>query len=444
MNVFIPTIGTRGDVQPFIALGEGLRRAGHAVTVCTSTRYESLVRDGNLAYAPLSDDLVALVETPKGREAIAAAGGAIGGARALWDLMQESLQIQRDLFRDGWTAAKPADPDLIVYHPKMAIALSYAERLGVPAVMAPLFPVFLPTAAYPTPGFPRLDLGGSLTAVYNRATHRLVRTVVSAVGRWMFASWRAAHGLPPQPWGTDILHRTTGERVPLLHPWSRHVAPDPPDGPRKDVWTTGYWFLDRANDWMPDPDLEAFLDAGPPPVYVGFGSMAGGNPEATARIVVEALDRAGCRGILARGWGGLAASDLPETVHLLDHAPHDGLFPRVAAVVHHGGAGTTAAGLRAGRPTVICPFFGDQPFWGRRVREAGAGPAPIPQSDLTSPRLAVALRTARTDAVRRSAAALGTKIRGEDGVATAVARLERLVTTSGPPVPWKGQVGREA
>jgi sterol 3beta-glucosyltransferase len=280
--------------------------------------------------------------------------------------------------------------------------------------------------------------------VYNRATHRLVRTVVSAVGRWMFASWRAAHGLPPQPWGADILHRTTGERVPLLHPWSRHVAPDPPDGPRKDVWTTGYWFLDRADDWMPDPDLEAFLDAGPPPVYVGFGSMAGGNPEATARIVVEALDRAGCRGILARGWGGLAASDLPETVHLLDQAPHDGLFPRVAAVVHHGGAGTTAAGLRAGRPTVICPFFGDQPFWGRRVREAGAGPAPIPQSDLTSPRLAVALRTARTDAVRRSAAALGTKIRGEDGVATAVARLERLVTTSGPPVPWKGHVGREA
>jgi len=427
MNVFLPTIGTRGDVQPFIALGEGLRRSGHAVTVCTSTRYEALVREGGLAYAPLSDDLVALVETPKGREAIAAAGGAIGGARALWDLMREAVQIQRDLFRDGWTAAKTADPDLIVYHPKMAIALSYAERLGIPAVMAPLFPVFLPTAAYPNPGFPRLDLGETLTAVYNRATHRLVRSVVSAVCRWMFASWRSTHDLPPQPWGSDILHRVDGARVPLLNAWSRHVAPNPPDWPLDNVWTTGYWFLDRAADGALDPDLATFLDAGPPPVYVGFGSMAGRDPEATARIVVEALRRAGCRGVLARGWGGIAASDLPETIHLLDRVPHDGLFPRVAAVVHHGGAGTTAAGLRAGRPTVICPFFGDQPFWGRRVREAGAGPAPIPQTDLTPHRLAAALREATTETVRRSAAALGKKIRSEDGVVTAVAHLEGFV-----------------
>jgi len=427
MNVFIPTIGTRGDVQPYVALGDGLRRAGHTVTVCTSTRYESLVREVGLAYAPLSDDLVALVETPKGREAIAAAGGAIGAARALWDLMRESLQIQRDLFREGWTAAKTADPDLIVYHPKMSIALSYAERLDIPAAMASLFPVFLPTAAYPNPGFPNLDLGDTLTAVYNRATHRLVRSVVSAMSRWMFASWRAANGLPPQPWGADILRRTSGERVPLLNAWSRHVAPDPPDWPRTGVATTGYWFFDRADDWKPDPELRAFLNAGPPPVYVGFGSMAGRNPEATARIVVEALQRAGWRGILARGWGGLAASDLPDDIHLVRQVPHDWLFPRVAAVVHHGGAGTTAAGLRAGRPTIICPFFGDQPFWGRRVRDAGAGPDPIPQTDLTPRHLAAALRKTTTEEMRRSAATLGKKIQSENGVATAVGCLERLV-----------------
>jgi sterol 3beta-glucosyltransferase len=426
MNVFIATIGTRGDVQPYVALGEGLRRAGHAVTVCTSTRYASLVAERGLSYGRLSDDLVALVETSEGRDAIAAAGGALHGLRALLDLIRRSFEIQRALFRDGWTAAKEADPDVIVNHPKMAIALQYAERLGVPAVMAPLFPVFLPTRAYPQPGFPALHLGDCLTGVYNRTTHRLVRTAVSAVSRWLFASWRKKHGLPPQSWGTSVVHRDDGTRVPFLNGWSPHVAPNPPDWPSSRVQTTGYWFLDRADDWAPPPALKAFLDAGPPPVYVGFGSMAGRDPERTTGIVIDALRRGECRGVLASGWGGLKAGDLPETVHLLGRVPHDWLFPRVAAVVHHGGAGTTAAGLRAGRPTVVCPFFGDQPFWGRRVHKAGAGPAPVPQTNLTAEPLAAALREATGSLeVRQGAAALGKKIQREDGIANAVTFIER-------------------
>jgi sterol 3beta-glucosyltransferase len=428
MNVFIATIGTRGDVQPYVALSEGLRRAGHAVTVCTSTRYASLVSGRGLTYGRLSDDLVALVETPEGRAAIAGAGGVGGGLGALLDLIRRSVQIQRELFRDGWTAAQEADPDVIVYHPKMAIALQYAERLGVPAVMAPLFPVFLPTRAYPQPGFPALRLGDRLTGAYNRATHRLVRAVVSAVSRWLFASWRREHGLPPQPWGASVLHRDDGTRVPFLNGWSPHVAPDPPDWPSSGVQTTGYWFLDRAGDWTPPPALEAFLAAGPLPVYVGFGSMAGRAPERTTRIVLDALRRAGLRAVLARGWGGLQAGDLPASVHLLNRVPHDWLFPRVAAVVHHGGAGTTAAGLRAGRPTVVCPFFGDQSFWARRVHEAGVGPAPVPQKHLTAGQLAAALREATgSSEICQSAAALGRKIQREEGTTNAVTFIERTV-----------------
>ncbi|NBB85774.1 MAG: glycosyltransferase [Bacteroidetes bacterium] len=427
MKVFIATIGTRGDVQPHIALAEGLHRAGHTVTVCTSTRYASLVTERGLGYGRLSDDLIALVETPEGREAIAAAGGAIQGIEALIDMVGRSLHIQRDLFRDGWTAAKEADPDVIIYHPKMAIALHYAERLRVPAVIAPLFPLFLPTAAFPNLGFPRLQLGEWLTPIYHRCSHRLVLTVVSAVSRWLFASWRRAHGLPPQPRGTGLVHRDCGMRVPFLHGWSPHVAPDPPDWPNHHVETTGYWFLDRPEDWRPPPALEAFLTDGPPPVYVGFGSMAGLQPEDTTHRVLGALRRTGLRGVLASGWGGLRATDLPSSVHLLDHVPHDWLFPRVAAVVHHGGAGTTAAGLRAGRPTVICPFFGDQPFWGRRVHTLGAGPAPIPQQHLTAERLVRALRAATADpALAARAEALGRKIQCEDGITTAVGFIERL------------------
>lgn len=155
--------------------------------------------------------------------------------------------------------------------------------------------------------------------------------------------------------------------------------------------------------------------------------MVGRRPEHMTRTVLDALGRADVRGVLASGWGGLNASELPASVHLLDRVPHDWLFPRVAAVVHHGGAGTTAAGFRAGRPTVICPFFGDQPFWGRRVHERGAGPTPIPQKNLTAERLTQALRVAtESPSVKTRAMEVGKKIRRENGVANAVAFIERL------------------
>lgn len=442
MNVFITTIGTRGDVQPYVALAEGLRRAGHAVTVCTSTRYASLVEERGLAFEPLSDDLVALVETPEGRAAIAGAGGALSGARAVLDMMTRSKQIQRELYRDGWTAAQRAAPDLIVYHPKMSIALHYAEVLGVPAVMALLFPIFLPTGAYPNVGLPALRLG-RFTAAYNRATHRLVQSVVSAVSRRMFRSWRRAHDLPPLPRGTDVVHGSDGTRVLLLNGWSSHVLPDPPDwldatsyqGSVARWETVGYWFLTPSAAWSPPDALAAFLEAGPPPVYIGFGSMAGRGPEQTTRIVLDALARTGLRAVLASGWGGLETESeaLPETVYVLKSVPHAWLFPRVAAVVHHGGAGTTAAGLHAGRPSVVCPFFGDQYLWARRVHALGAGPAPVPQRQLTAGRLAAALREAVGDQlIRRRAHEVGVRLRDEDGVARAVEVLERVAATGSP------------
>jgi sterol 3beta-glucosyltransferase len=189
----------------------------------------------------------------------------------------------------------------------------------------------------------------------------------------------------------------------------------------------GYWFLDQPNDWQPSVELQAFLDAGDPPVYVGFGSMAGRKPQRLAQIVIEALQAANVRGVIATGWGGLDANDLPETIFKIDQAPHDWLFPRMAAVAHHGGAGTTAAGLRAGRPTVICSFIADQPFWGARVYALGVGPKHIPQKQLTVEKLAAAIREATTNpAMRQRAADLGEQIRAEDGVADTVALIERI------------------
>ncbi len=163
-------------------------------------------------------------------------------------------------------------------------------------------------------------------------------------------------------------------------------------------------------------------------MYIGFGSMTGRDPAELARIALEGARAAGQRAILSTGWGGIGEVAAGDDVHVLVEAPHDWLFPRVSAVVHHGGAGTTATGLRVGRPTVVCSFFGDQPYWGQRVARLGVGPKPIARGSLSAGRLADRIRSAVTDeGIRTRAAALGEKLRAEDGVARAVERVLRAI-----------------
>ena len=179
----------------------------------------------------------------------------------------------------------------------------------------------------------------------------------------------------------------------MLSAYSPRIIPHAADWPAT-VAVTWYYFLDAQIDWQPSPALQAFLAAGAPPVYIGFGSMAGRNPEQLATLVLEALAQSGQRGLLLTGWGGLRPETVPDSVFVVDSAPHCWLFPRMAAVVHHGGAGTTAEGLRAGVPSVIVPFVLDQPFWGARVKALGLGPDPIPHKNLTADRLARAIHSA--------------------------------------------------
>ncbi len=234
-------------------------------------------------------------------------------------------------------------------------------------------------------------------------------------------TWRKeVLNLPTRSILASEMVRSNGELVPVLYYYSPHVIPQPNDWPKNAI-ATGYWFLNSMNNWQPPADLVKFIAAGKPPVYIGFGSMTGQHPEQIAQIVIAALKKSKQRGIIATGWGGLAASDLPENIFKIESVPHDWLFPQMAAVVHHGGAGTTAAGLRAGKTTVICPFFGDQPFWGNRIAELGVGTKPIPIKQLTVDKLVDAINTAvSNENMRQRAANLGEKIRSEDGVARAV------------------------
>ncbi|MBK8023464.1 MAG: glycosyltransferase family 1 protein [Chloroflexi bacterium] len=415
MNILILTIGSRGDIQPFVALGARARAEGHRVTVCTASSFQGFVEAQGLIYAPMTDELIRLADSKAGREAVEG-GGKLG-------LMKQVMPIIRQMLSDAWDATQTALPNVLIYHPKTLGGYSIAEKTRVPVFAALPLPYNTPTSAFPAPMLVQRNLGGAL----NRFSYRLIGAASAPYAGVVNRFRKEVLGLPPRGRFAADERRPDGSPMPVLYAYSPQVLPTPEDYPPH-AHVTGYWFLDEGDDWQPPADLAHFLEAGAPPVYIGFGSMVGKDPAARARLILEALAQSGQRGLLASGWGGLTAADLPENVFMIEQAPHSWLFPRVAAVVHHGGAGTTAAGLRAGKPTLICPFFGDQPFWGARVAALGVGPQPISQKALTAEALAAAIRTMVTDAgMQGRAADLGARIRAEDGTGRAVAILEKAV-----------------
>ncbi len=244
--------------------------------------------------------------------------------------------------------------------------------------------------------------------------------------RSVINQWREEQlGLPSIPLSVIHQRQLRREKHPTVFGFSPSVWPKPRDwGDHIDI--TGYWFLEKPSDWQPPNDLEDFLAAGPPPVYVGFGSMSTRRSEEITNVVLQALVRSGQRGLLTTGWGGLSEIDLPENIFELKSVPHDWFFPQMAAAVHHGGAGTTAASMRAGIPTIIVPFWADQPFWGHRVFELGVGPRPIPQKRLTVERLVDAITLATSDRdMQERAVSLGERIRAEDGITRAADFIHR-------------------
>jgi sterol 3beta-glucosyltransferase len=426
MNIFIVTFGSRGDVQPYAALGKGLQIAGHSVMVCTAEDYEPFIREHGLEYGYMTGELLKLIDTDAGREAMEETVGLLGSLKSMIKLTRQTKPLNRQMVLDSWAAAQEMQPDLVLYHPKALAAVSIAEAFNAPPVMALLQPMMIPTAEFPPPGMPALPLGGA----YNKLSYKAVAAGYSTYTGMVNELRQEKMGLKKFPRGTGLYQTADGKPITVLHGFSAHVIPRPGDWPEH-VHIPGYWFLDRQEDWQPSAELADFLAAGEAPVYVGFGSMAGKDPARLTKIVVDALQQARVRGILASGWGGLKTADLPGSILQIEGAPHDWLFPQMAAVLHHGGAGTTAAGLRAGRPSVICPFMGDQPFWGSRVHALGVGPQPIPQKKLTANELAAAIRTAVSDErMQEKANSLGQKIRGEDGVRTAVAAIEQMLETT--------------
>jgi sterol 3beta-glucosyltransferase len=407
--------GTRGDIQPFSALGKGLKAAGYEVAICTSTSFKNFVEEHDLLYLFMDNELLRLSQAVLGET------GGLGNTLSLVRQMAPAVRRSMD---DEWQAALAFQPGLIIYHPKCLGSYHIAEKLQIPAVMSLPLPFYTPTREFPIPFFANIRLGGW----FNHFTYHFIALSSGMYGGTINDFRVNTLGLPPLGRFPDLLTRSDGRPIPILYPYSPHVLPVPSDFPPH-VHVTGYWFLDHSHHWQPEPDLLRFLEAGTAPVYVGFGSVGGRKSEKRTKIVLDALEKSGQRGLLASGWGGLKASELPENVFMVPSVPHDWLFPQVSAVVHHGGAGTTAAGLRAGKPTIICPFMADQPFWGRLVHQLGVGPRSIPQMQLTADGLAAAITTAVQDeTMNHLAAELGRKITAEDGIARAAAIIGALQT----------------
>ncbi|MEU9021028.1 glycosyltransferase [Actinomadura sp. NPDC048394] len=399
-RIVIFAAGSRGDIQPCVALGRALRERGDEVRLVASARYAPMAVAAGLELAPLTADPTEILESDAGQELLAGGRNPVkflGGFRRILGPMAERL------LGECLDACKGAD---LILGPTLGFLPEHiGAHLDVPRALIHFQPS-QPTGAFPHPFVPQARMLGRWG---NRASFGAVDQIAWQLSRPFINPWRDERlGLPRLP-----LRGLRRDGTAVLACFSEAVVPRPADWPAS-VHMTGYWFLDEP-EWEPPEEIAAFLEAGPAPVYVGFGSMVPKDADMTGRVVRAALRLAGLRGVVQ---GDPDTSD--DQVLAVRDVPHSWLFPRMSAVVHHGGAGTTAAGLRAGVPTVVCPFFGDQPYWGERVAALGAGPAPLPFRAMTVPRLARRLRRVAEDQEMADRAyEVGRRIRAEDGVGRA-------------------------
>lgn len=423
MRIALMTLGSLGDVSPFVALGLGLQAAGHDIVLVTHANFETFIRSRGLDFSSVGINSQQVLENKAGQSWLATGNNPLLFFRYFSRL---AVPLMRQAMIDCWRACQGDKAvEAIVASPlALGIGFSIAEKLGVPSFLASPCPL-ASTRAFASPYFPAAPAWLSFgSGYYNQLTSTLcLQAFWQLIRPSINNALREVLDMPPLP-SQWLLNQVRTRRMKVLYSYSPSITPPPPDwGDWNHV--TGFWLVERQADWQPPADLVDFLSSGPAPVYIGFGSMTDRNPEEATEIALKALALSKQRGILLTGWGGLSNADLPDEVFKLTSAPHDWLFPQMAAVVHHGGPGTLAAGLRAGIPTVITPFFADHFFWGRRIFELGVGPEPIPHKRLSAERLAAAISIATGDeGLRARTAALGARMRAEDGVARAVGVLE--------------------
>ncbi|KAF2096051.1 UDP-Glycosyltransferase/glycogen phosphorylase [Rhizodiscina lignyota] len=435
LNIVIQVVGSRGDVQPFVALGKVLKDTyGHRVRLATHPTFKDFVREHGLEFFSIGGDptrlMAFMVKNPGLRPGFrSVVSGDVGQRRK--DVAEYIQGCWRSCYKadDGTdddlsepsgndTGSKPTAKhfvaDCIIANPPSFAHIHCAEKLGIPLHIMFTMP-YSPTQAFPHP-LANIQSSNADPQLTNYISYAMIELLSwQALGDIINRFRAKCLGLDPisMIWAPGMLHRL---KIPHTYCWSPALIPKPKDwGPHISI--SGFYFLNLASNYTPAPDLQAFLDDGPPPVYIGFGSIVLDDPNAMTELIFKAVRKTGQRVLLSKGWGGMGADELhiPDSVFILGNVPHDWLFKHVSCVVHHGGAGTTAAGITAGRPTLVVPFFGDQPFWGAMVARAGAGPYPIPYKQLTADKLADAINFCLKPESLERAKELASKIAAERG-----------------------------
>ncbi|KAL2443709.1 Sterol 3-beta-glucosyltransferase UGT80B1 [Exophiala dermatitidis] len=443
MNIVIQIVGSRGDVQPFVALGQVLKnKYNHRVRIATHPTFKQFVNENGLEFFSIGGDpaelMAFMVKNPglmPGWDSLR--NGDVGKRRrAIYEMITgcwrscieagdgTGVQVTDDnmdtrsfdsgISLNGDLTQNPFIADAIIANPPSFAHVHIAEKLGIPLHLMFTMP-WSPTQAFPHP-LANIISSNTDPNMANFVTYALVDMLTwQGLGDIINRFRERTLGLEPVSimWAPGMTSRL---RIPWTYCWSPALIPKPADwGDHIDI--SGFFFLNLSTSYTPPQELADFLEAGPPPVYIGFGSIVVDDPNAMTRMIFKAVEQTGQRAIISKGWGGLGADELgiPDGVFMLGNCPHDWLFNRVSCVVHHGGAGTTAAGILAGRPTVVVPFFGDQPFWGSMLARAGAGPPPIAYKNLTSDKLADSIKEALKPESLERARELSAKIRSEDG-----------------------------
>ncbi|OWP00890.1 glycosyltransferase family 1 protein [Marssonina coronariae] len=425
LNIVIQVVGSRGDVQPFVALGQELLAVGHRVRLATHNVFEDFVRSAGLEFYPIGGDPADLMAYMVKNPGIIPKFATLKSGE-----ISKKRKMVSEMLDGCWRSCTEPDPstnipfvaEAIIANPPSFAHVHCAQALGIPVHLMFTMP-WSPTRSFPHP-LANVQITDTDPTTTNFLSYGLVDMMTwqglgSVINHWRRKS------LNLEPFSAMVGAGLLGDlKIPFTYCWSPALIPRPFDWPAH-IDVCGFFFR-NAPEYTPFPELDAFLKAGMPPIYIGFGSIVMENPDRMTETIIGAVKSCGVRAIVSEGWSklGKGAAAHPDILFIGD-CPHEWLFKHVSAVVHHGGAGTTACGLLNGRPTAIVPFFGDQPFWANMVAVAGAGPRPIEHKSLNAESLSRAIQVCLNPATILAAKKISEKMKDEDGVRAAVTSFHR-------------------
>lgn len=412
------TSGTRGDVQPITALARGLQDKGHAVRMAAPPAFRDIVESQSVPFALLEGNPSDLLTTPGSQSALTFNNSPLLGIQSALGYLKAAQPVYAQMLQNAWIASRDASA-LVIGLPTIW-GTSIAEKLGIACIGAFLQPV-TSTNEFPSPLLPStLKLGRD----YNQLTYWLISQAVYLPWRRTINQWRRdSLGLGPLP----LFHDHFEKMDAVLYGFSEKVAAHPKDWNDK-KFTTGYWSV-PANSYSPTFELKSFTENNDKPFFFGFGSPGMHEPIVLIELLMTAIEKTNIRAVISLPKDFDVATQNKNIFIQKENIPHNWLFPRMAGIIHHGGAGTTGEALKAGVPSFITPLAVDQFFWGEKVYQLGVSPRAVPQRELTLEKLVNALNEMKNETMKENAKKLGEELRAEDGVANAVRALETVLET---------------